>query len=170
VLSAAGVGQATRVVVLARADDDDVIEAVRAGASGLLLTTCPAEELVRATRAVAAGEGFITPRIAGRLLRHVASRLPPRRAQAPLPVRGLPPRELEVLCLIALGQSNAEIAVALSVCEAMVRSHVHHLLTRLALRDRAQAVAFAYEVGLVRPRPGLISTPELAPLHNVEAR
>lgn len=65
-------------------------------------------------------------------------------------VRGLTPRELEILCLIAQRQSNAEIAAALSVCEATVRSHVHHLLTRLDLRDRAEAVAFAYETGLVR--------------------
>ncbi len=149
-LSAPGVEQSPRVVVVAAADNGDVIDAVRAGARGLLLKSCQAEELVRATRAVAAGEGFITPPIAGRFLDHVAGRLAPRRARAPVRVRGLTPRELEILCLIAQRQSNAEIAAALSVCEATVRSHVHHLLTRLDLRDRAEAVGFAYETGLVR--------------------
>lgn len=150
-LAAPSVERPSRVVALAATDNDEVIEAVRAGAMGLLLKTCSAEELIRATRAVAAGEGFVTPPIAGRLLEHVASRLPPPRARAPMPVRGLTRRELEILRRIARGQSNAEIAAALSVCEATVRSHVHHLVTRLDLRDRSQAVAFAYETGLVRP-------------------
>jgi DNA-binding NarL/FixJ family response regulator len=140
----------TRVVTFA-ATDNEVAEAIRAGARGLLLKGCSAEELVRATRAVAAGEGFITPRIAGRLLGYLASRLPLGVAPAPVAVRRLTPRELEILRLIAWGQSNAEIAEALSVCEATVRSHVHHLLARLELRDHTHAVAFAYQSGLVHP-------------------
>lgn len=151
-LSVPSVERQIRVMVVAATDNDDVIEAVRAGARGLLLKGCPAEELVRATLAVTAGEGFITPRIAGRLLGAVASRLPPRRA--PVPMRGLTRRELQILRLIAQGQSNSEVAQALSVSEATVRSHVHHLLSRLDLRDRAQAVTFAYETGLVRPGLG----------------
>jgi len=152
-LSAPGFEQPTRVVVLAAAHNDDVLEAVRAGARGFLLKSCSADELVRAMRALAAGEGFITPQIASRLLDQVASQLPSPRAQAPVPVRGLTPRELEILRLIALGQSNTEVAKALSVSEATVRSHVHHLLSRLDLRDRAQAVTFAYQTGLVRLQP-----------------
>jgi DNA-binding NarL/FixJ family response regulator len=150
-LSAPSVEQPIGVVALATTVNNEVIEAVRAGARGLVLKNCPAEELIGATRAVAAGEGFVTPRIAGRLLEEVASRLPPPSARAPMPMRGLTRRELEILRRIAQGQSNAEIAAALSVSEATVRSHVHHLLSRLDLRDRAQAVVFAYETGLVRP-------------------
>jgi DNA-binding NarL/FixJ family response regulator len=147
-LSAPSVEQPIKVVALA-ATDDEVIDAVQAGARGILLKNCLADELIHATRAVAAGEGFITSPVAGWLLEHVASRLLPRRARAPMPMRGLTRRELEILRRIAWGQSNAEIATALSVSEATVRSHVHHLLRRLDLRDRAQAVVFAYEAGLV---------------------
>jgi DNA-binding NarL/FixJ family response regulator len=151
-LAAPSTEQPRRIVVLVSVDNDQVIEAVRAGAKGMLREHCPAGELVRATRAVADGEGFITPSIAGWLLEEVTRRLVPRRARAPMPMRGLTPRELEILRCIARGQSTAEIAAALSVGEATVRSHVHHLLNRLDLRDRAQAVVFAYETGLVRPR------------------
>jgi DNA-binding NarL/FixJ family response regulator len=153
-VSAPSVERPIRVVALAATDNDGLVEAVRAGVRGFLLTNCSAEELVRATQAVAAGEGFVTPRIAGWLLCDVVSRLPPPRAQAPVPGRGLTPREHEILCLIAQGQSTAEIAEELSVCEATVRSHVHHLLTRLELRDRAHAVAFAYQTGLVQSPAG----------------
>lgn len=153
-LSAPGAERPATVVVIAAAGNDDVLQAVRAGARGLLLKSCQAEELIRATQAVAAGEGFVTPRIAAQLLGHVARRLAPQRPRAAVPVQRLTPRELEILCLIARGQSTAEIAAALSVCESTVRSHVHHLLTKLDLRDRAHAVAFAYETGLVRTRPG----------------
>jgi DNA-binding NarL/FixJ family response regulator len=149
-LSAPGAEQSIKVVVLA-ATDDEAIEAVRAGARGLVLRDCPAEELIRATRAVAASEGFITPRIAACLLGNLARQLPPRGTRAPVPAQVLTPRELEILCLLARGHSNLEMAEVLSVSEATVRSHIHHLLTRLDLRDRAQAVAFAYECGLVRP-------------------
>ncbi len=152
-LSTLGAERSVGVVVIAAAGNDDVLQAVRAGARGLLLKSCQAEELIRATKAVAAGEGFVTPRIATRLLGHVARRLAPQRAHTPVQVQRLTPRELEILCLISRGQSTAEIAAALSVCESTVRSHVHHLLTKLDLRDRAHAVAFAYETGLVPARP-----------------
>jgi DNA-binding NarL/FixJ family response regulator len=151
-LSAPGAARPMRVVVVGATDNDDVIDPVRAGARGLLLKSCRAEELVCATRAVAAGGGFVTPRIAAWLLDHVARGPAPRKPRPGVRVRGLTPRELEVLSRIAWGQSNSEIAAALSVCEATIRSHVHHLLTKLDLRDRTQAVVLAYQIGLVGSR------------------
>jgi DNA-binding NarL/FixJ family response regulator len=133
--------------------DEYIIDALRAGASGFLLKDAPVEELVRAVQAVAAGDAQLSPAVTRRLLDQVARRLP-----APVQREGgaldeLTAREHEVLRLIAGGRSNAEIAEALVVSEATVKTHVSSVLGKLGLRDRVQAVIFAYENGLVAP-PG----------------
>ncbi|MFW0786736.1 response regulator transcription factor [Gordonia sp. CPCC 206044] len=142
-----GVNTATRVLMLTTFDIDDyVYEALRIGASGFLLKDAPADELVRAVRVVAAGEALLAPSITRRLIAEVTS----RRARAPRngAVDVLTPREREVLDLVADGKSNGEIAADLFVSEQTVKTHVSSVLSKLALRDRAQAVVFAYENGL----------------------
>ena len=131
--------------------DDYIIEALRAGASGFLLKDAPVEELVRAVRTVAAGDAQLSPAVTKRLLEQVARRLPaavPRDSGA---LADLTERELEVLRLLAAGMSNAEIAATLVVSEPTVKSHVSNVLQKLGLRDRVQAVIYAYENGLVAP-------------------
>ena len=131
--------------------DDYIIEALRAGASGFLLKDAPVEELVRAVRTVAAGDAQLSPAVTKRLLEQVGRRLPgavPRDSGA---LADLTERELEVLRLLATGMSNAEIAAALVVSEPTVKSHVSNVLQKLGLRDRVQAVIYAYENGLVAP-------------------
>jgi DNA-binding NarL/FixJ family response regulator len=130
--------------------DEYIVEALRAGASGFLLKDAPVDQLLAAIRAVAAGDAQLSPAVTRRLLDQVARRLP-----APVPrdddrLRELTPRELEVLRLLAAGFSNAEIAEALVISDPTVKSHVSSLLGKLGLRDRVQAVIFAYEYGLVR--------------------
>ncbi|MGV9710435.1 response regulator [Gordonia sp. NPDC003424] len=137
----------TRVLMLTTFDIDDyVYEALRLGASGFLLKDAPADELVRAVRVVAAGESLLAPSIARRLIEEVTA----RRARTPRRrvVDALTPREREVLDLVADGKSNAEIAGTLFVAEQTVKTHVSNVLGKLGLRDRAQAVVFAYENGL----------------------
>jgi DNA-binding NarL/FixJ family response regulator len=133
--------------------DEYIIEALRAGASGFLLKDAPVDELVRAVRAVAAGDAQLSPAVTKRLLDQVARRLPAavdhNRQQLP----DLTGREQEVLRLLAVGMSNSEIAEALVVSEATVKTHVSSVLTKLGLRDRVQAVIYAYENGLVTPGP-----------------
>ncbi len=131
--------------------DDYIIEALRAGASGFLLKDAPVEELVRAVRTVAAGDAQLSPAVTKRLLEQVGRRLPaavPRDSGA---LADLTERELEVLRLLAAGMSNAEIAATLVVSEPTVKSHVSNVLQKLGLRDRVQAVIYAYENGLVAP-------------------
>jgi DNA-binding NarL/FixJ family response regulator len=139
-----------RVLVLTTFDlDEYVYEALRAGASGFLLKDRPPEELVAAVRVVAAGEALIAPSVTRRLIEEFA-----RRPEGPPPPAGLAEltdREREVLVLMARGRSNAEIASDLFVAETTVKTHVGHVLSKLRLRDRAQAVVVAYESGLVRP-------------------
>jgi DNA-binding NarL/FixJ family response regulator len=128
--------------------DDYVFEALRAGASGFLLKDAPAAELVNAVRVVAAGDGLLAPSVTRKLIEQFAAR--PRVVNhQPARLRELTPRELEVLRLIARGQSNAEIAETLVVAEQTVKTHVSRVLQKLDLRDRAQAVVFAYETGVV---------------------
>lgn len=138
-----------RVVMLTTFDIDDyVYSALRAGASGFLLKDAPAADLVAAIRIVAEGAALIAPSVTKRLIAEFAAR--PTRG----PVEGLDgltDRELEVLRLVARGLSNAEIAEDLFVSETTVKSHVSHLLTKLGLRDRVQAVVAAYESGLITP-------------------
>jgi DNA-binding NarL/FixJ family response regulator len=143
-----------RVLMLTTFDlDDYVYAALRAGASGFLLKDTPPEELVYAVRVVAAGEALISPSITRRLIEEFTQRPDPA---APTAARfdGLTERELDVLRQMARGLSNAEIADALFVSETTVKTHVGHVLTKLALRDRVQAVVLAYEGGLVQPGLG----------------
>jgi DNA-binding NarL/FixJ family response regulator len=139
-----------RVLILTTFEQDDyVFEALRAGASGFLLKNAPPEELVHAVRVVAAGEALLAPSVTRRLIEELAQRPAPRAPDRRLD--GLTERELDVLRLLAGGLSNAEIAGRLFLGEGTVKTHVSHLLGKLGLRDRVQAVVFAYESGLVSP-------------------
>jgi DNA-binding NarL/FixJ family response regulator len=135
--------------------DEYVVEALRAGASGFLLKDVRASDLIAAVRVVAAGEALVAPAVTRRLLERFLRHLPPteraERAGTPA-LDGLTEREVQVLELVARGQSNAEIAAELVVTETTVKTHVHHLLTKLGLRDRVQLVVLAYDAGLVQPR------------------
>jgi len=140
----------TKVLVLTTFDVDSyVYDALRAGASGFLLKNAPPEELIRAIRLIAAGEALLDPAVTLRGIEEFSRT--PERAPEPAEVGRLTDREREVLLLVARGLSNAEIAAGLLVSEATVKSHVARLLAKLHLRDRAQAIVFAYENGLVRP-------------------
>jgi DNA-binding NarL/FixJ family response regulator len=144
-----------RVLILTTFDlDDYVVGALRAGASGFLAKDVPAEELVAAIRTVAAGEAVVGPRILRRLLDRFATLLPDPAAVLPNQLSSLTERETEVLIQVAKGLSNAEIAQALTVSETTVKTHVGHMLTKLGLRDRVQAVVMAYETGLIKPGQG----------------
>ena len=141
----------SRILMLTTFDIDDyVYEALRLGASGFLLKDAPADELVRAVRVVAAGESLLAPSITRRLIEEVTRRRPPRLAATGSLAR-LTGREREILELVATGMSNAEIAARLYLSDQTVKTHVSKVLTKLALRDRAQAVVFAYENGVVTP-------------------
>jgi DNA-binding NarL/FixJ family response regulator len=131
--------------------DEYIVEALRAGASGFLTKDVPRQELVAAVRAVADGDAVLSPAVTRQLLDRVAGRLPAVRDAAPGGLAALTEREREVLQLIAAGLSNAEIAQALVVAEPTAKTHVSNLLGKLGLRDRVQAVIWAYESGLVRP-------------------
>ncbi|ALG84103.1 response regulator [Gordonia phthalatica] len=139
-------GLPTKVLMLTTFDIDDyVYSALRIGASGFLLKDAPADELVRAVRVVARGDALLAPSVTKRLIEQVTSRSArPTTSAAAV----LTPRELEVLSTVADGKSNAEIAQELFVSEQTVKTHVSNMLTKLGLRDRAQAVVFAYENGL----------------------
>jgi DNA-binding NarL/FixJ family response regulator len=141
----------TKVLVLTTFDlDDYVYEALHAGASGFLLKHAPARELLNAVRVVAAGDALLAPSITKRLIEDfVRSRRTERVRPARLDV--LTDRETEILVLVAQGMSNAEIAAHLVLAEQTVKTHVSRVLTKLGLRDRAQAVIAAYESGLVVP-------------------
>jgi DNA-binding NarL/FixJ family response regulator len=131
--------------------DQYIIEALRAGASGFLLKDAPTADVVEAVRAVAAGDAVLSPAITRQLLDQVARRLPAPVSQAPENLTQLTEREREVLRMLAAGLTNAEIAAALVVSEATVKSHVSNLLGKLGLRDRVQAVIYAYETRLIAP-------------------
>ena len=131
--------------------DEYIIEALRAGASGFLLKDAPVEDLLGAVRAVAAGDAQLSPAVTKRLLDQVARRLPAAVDRDNALLEELTARELEVLRLLAVGMSNAEIGEALVVSEATVKTHVSSVLGKLGLRDRVQAVIYAYENGLVAP-------------------
>jgi DNA-binding NarL/FixJ family response regulator len=140
-----------RVLMLTTFDLDDYIyAALQAGASGFLLKDSEPEDLLRAVRVVAAGEALLAPSITRRLIESfVAAR--PRRPAGVTALNGLTDREREVLRLLALGRSNAEIAAALFIAEQTTKTHVSRILQKLGLRDRVQAVVFGYETGLVTP-------------------
>ena len=134
--------------------DEYIIDALRAGASGFLLKNAPTQEVIDAVRAVAAGDAVLSPAITRQLLDQVGRRLPAPVSKTPDAVADLTEREREVLRMIAGGATNAEIAEALFVSEATVKSHVSNLLGKLGLRDRVQAVIFAYESRLIAPADG----------------
>jgi len=145
-----GMAQPPRVLILTTFDIDDyVYEALRAGASGFLLKDTPAEDLAAGVRVVAAGEALLAPSVTRRLIEEFAKRPMVQTDRGRL--QGLTERESEVLVQIARGKSNAEIADELFVSETTVKTHVSHILTKLDLRDRVQAVVAAYESGLVQP-------------------
>ena len=160
-------GERTRVLILTTFDlDEYAFSALRAGASGFVLKDVPPAELVSAIRTVARGDAVVSPAVTRRLLEEYADTLPdlsgdagaghgsvdPSAAAAEDPgLASLTEREREVLLAVADGLSNAEIAARLYVSEATVKSHVGRLLAKLGLRDRVQAVVFAFQSGLVRP-------------------
>ena len=140
----------SRVLVLTTFDlDEYVYAALQAGASGFLLKDVPREQLVTAVRTVARGESMLAPAITQRLIEKFVARAPGARVSPS--VEELSVRELEVLRLLARGLSNAEIAAELVLGEATVKTHVARILRKLDLRDRVQAVVYAYESGLVEP-------------------
>jgi DNA-binding NarL/FixJ family response regulator len=146
-------GVATRVLVLTTFDlDEYVFEALRAGASGFLLKDATAEELASAIRVVAAGESLLAPGVTRRVIDAFVRRAPaPARALVDHRLSSLTPRELEVLGLLARGLSNLAIAERLFVSEGTTKTHVSNVLAKLGLRDRVQAVVFAYEAGVIVP-------------------
>ena len=160
-ISASDAAGATRVLILTTFDlDEYAFSALRAGASGFLLKDVPPAELVSAVRTVARGDAVVSPRVTRRLLEVYADKLPDLAADGESGSGGddehpaigqLTEREREVLLAVADGLSNAEIAERLYVSEATVKSHVGRLLAKLGLRDRVQAVVFAFQSGLVHP-------------------
>jgi DNA-binding NarL/FixJ family response regulator len=131
--------------------DDHVYAALRAGASGFLLKDAPAEQLVDAVRVVARGDGLLAPSVTRLLIEEVARRPPVDPAASVPGFDDLTERELDVMRLVARGLSNGEIAEALYLGEATVKTHVGRILSKLSLRDRVQVVVVAYESGLVTP-------------------
>jgi DNA-binding NarL/FixJ family response regulator len=143
-------GDVPRIFILTTFDlDEYVFEALRGGASGFLLKDTTADELVRAVRLAVGGDALLAPSVTRRLIERFSNR-----ASAP-PVQHLETltgRELEVLLLVARGLSNTEVAERLFLGETTVKTHVAHVLDKLELRDRVQAVVLAYESGLIEPR------------------
>jgi DNA-binding NarL/FixJ family response regulator len=145
-------GSSARIVILTTYDVDEyVFAALRAGASGFLLKDVRPPELAEAIRVVGRGDALLAPGVTRRLLDRFAGVLPDDAAR-PADLDELTDREVEVLRFVALALSNAEIAARLVLTEATVKTHVSSVLRKLGLRDRVQAVVFAYDVGLVRPR------------------
>ena len=140
-----------RVLVLTTFDlDEYVYDALQAGASGFLLKDAPPETLFEAARVVAAGDALLAPAVTRRLIAEFARLRPPQRTR-PDDLNALTRREIEILSLVAAGLSNHEIAHRLVLSNETVKTHVSHVLRKLGLRDRAQAVVAAYETGLVVP-------------------
>jgi DNA-binding NarL/FixJ family response regulator len=151
ILSAAAGSDRPRVLMLTTFDVDDyVYEALRAGASGFLLKDATAAELVHAVRVIAAGDALLAPSVTRRLIEDF-TRVPRAASPPPAALAALTSRETEVLTLIARGLSNTEISAALVIAEQTTKTHVSRILTKLGLRDRAQAVVLAYETGLITP-------------------
>jgi DNA-binding NarL/FixJ family response regulator len=141
-----------RVLILTTFERDDYVqEALRAGASGFLLKNAPPEELIHAIRVVAAGESLLAPSVTRRVIERMLSAPPPITAPTPPELGELTGREREILVAVARGQSNAEIADSMVIGATTVKTHVSSVLAKLHLRDRVQAVVYAYEHGVVRP-------------------
>lgn len=144
------IGTSPRVLILTTFEKDEYIfEALRSGASGFLLKNAPPEDLIDAVRIVANGNALLAPSVTERIISEFAKISLPDKRKSEL--GQLTEREVEVLGLLAKGSTNAEIANALFISEATVKTHVSNLFTKLDLRDRVQAVVFAYESGLIRP-------------------
>ncbi len=151
-ITSAARDRSPRVLVLTIFDlDEYVVEALRAGASGFLLKDAPPDDLVYAIRTVARGDAALAPSITRRLLDMFAKRLPSPTEPATTALALLTDRAREVFTLVARGMSNAEIAAELVVSETTVKTHVGNVFTKLGVRDRVQAVVYAYESGLVQP-------------------
>jgi DNA-binding NarL/FixJ family response regulator len=148
---------ATRVLILTTFGlDTYVYEALRAGASGFMLKDAPPEEIVAAVRIVANGDALLAPAVTRAVIQEFANRSPaPAPMALPPALEELTPREREVLELLSRGMSNPEICAQLVVSEATAKTHVARILQKLGLRDRIQAVIYAYETGLVEPGGGL---------------
>jgi len=142
----------TKILILTTFDIDEyVIEAIRAGASGFLLKDVRPIELIEAIRIVARGDALLAPSVTRRLLESIAPSLPVLRPPKVGLLDALTPTERKVLALVGRGASNHEIAAELFVADTTVRTHIRHILEKLALRDRVQAVVLAYDTGLVQP-------------------
>jgi DNA-binding NarL/FixJ family response regulator len=142
-------GSRARVLMLTTFNEDDYLyAALRAGTSGFLLKEAPPEQLVDAVRVVAAGDALLAPAVTRRVIEEFARSAPP--TKPPPELAELTARETEVLKLLGRGRSNAEIAAELFITEATAKTHVGRVLMKLGLRDRTQAVVFAYEAGIVR--------------------
>jgi DNA-binding NarL/FixJ family response regulator len=141
------------VLVLTTFDHDEVLSgALRAGAAGFVLKDAPGEELIRSARTVAAGDAWLDPSVTERVLATYRMAAPTSDDGAAARIEELTPRERDVLRLIGRGASNTEIADSLFVSEATVKSHIGHIFTKLDLRDRAAAIVFAFDHGLVAPQ------------------
>jgi len=141
-----------KILILTTFDIDEyVIEAIRAGASGFLLKDVRPSELIEAIRIVARGDALLAPSVTRRLLESIAPSLPVLRSPKVGVLDALTPTERKVLTLVGRGASNHEIAAELFVADTTVRTHIRHILEKLALRDRVQAVVLAYDTGLVQP-------------------
>jgi DNA-binding NarL/FixJ family response regulator len=150
-------GSCSRIIILTTFDlDEYAFAGLQAGASAFLLKDVAPEDLVHAVRVVASGDAVVAPRVTQRLLETYVRSLPPAHTTAMVPDRRLEeltPREREVLEAIAEGLSNAELAAHFFLSEATIKTHVRRILTKLDLRDRVQAVVYAYENGIVVPGP-----------------
>jgi DNA-binding NarL/FixJ family response regulator len=141
-----------RVLILTTFERDDYVhEALRAGASGFLLKNAPPEELIHAVRVVASGESLLAPSVTRGLIERMLAAPQPPASDTPAELAGLTDREREILVAVARGQSNAELAEAMVIGATTVKTHVSNVLAKLHLRDRVQAVVYAYEHGVVRP-------------------
>lgn len=151
-LAGPGVEHPVKVLVVTTFNlDEYVYEALRAGASGFLLKDASGDQLAQAVRVVAAGDALLAPGLTMRLITEYARVTAGPRRAAGVRVEELTPRETEVLCQVALGLSNEEIAQRLTIAEETVKTHVGRILMKLGLRDRTQAAVHAYESGLVVP-------------------
>jgi DNA-binding NarL/FixJ family response regulator len=151
-IAALGRTETSRVLVLTTFElDEYVYEALRAGASGFLLKRTPATDLIAGIRVLAAGDALLAPSVTRRLIDQFAQRPRASRADAAA-LEGLTEREREVLTFVARGLSNAEIAERLVLSEGTVKTHIKHIFAKLDLRDRTQAVVFAFDHGLVEPK------------------
>ena len=153
-------GNPARILILTTFDIDEyVVEAVRAGASGFLLKDVRPADLIEAIRVVARGDALLAPSVTRQLLNAIAGSLPapdPERRRA---LRALTPAELKVLSLVGQGCSNEEIGLQLFIADTTVRTHIRHILEKLELRDRVQAVVLAHDTGLVPSHRGTPATP-----------